>query len=274
MVRTFLHSGVGLAALLVAGLGMGAEAQDGAIPALASASFGWQPASGLDFLPVEGQVAPIPRGGPAIPGVERMSDDANANLTPRAAAIMKQRNDKVRGGQRAFTAQSRCWPGGVPGQLVFVAEPIHFIQTPQEVWIVWERDHHVRRVYLDRPHSANPRLSWFGEFVGHYENGELVVDTIGLIEHEFSAVDNYHTPHSKDLHVVERWKIVEGGTMLEATVTVEDKAMFKAPWTGRVRWRKANRGLAEWVCAENNLGYEQLFDLAEYPMPVANRPDF
>ena len=28
------------------------------------------------------------------------------------------------------------------------------------------------------------------------------------------------------------------------------------------------------IGAENNLGYEQAFALQEYPMPVANKPDF
>ena len=65
----------------------------------------------------------------------------------------------------------------------------------------------MRRVHLNREHSANVKPSWFGEFVGRYENGELVIDTIGLLEHELSVVDSYATPHSKNLHVVERWKI-------------------------------------------------------------------
>ena len=35
-----------------------AQAQGSNIPNFSSAEFGWQPASGLDFLPVEGKVAP------------------------------------------------------------------------------------------------------------------------------------------------------------------------------------------------------------------------
>ncbi len=255
-------------------IALAAQAPGSDIPNLASAGFGWQPASGLDFLPVEGQVAPVGRDGPARPGVERMSDDKHPNLTPWAAERMRMQNEEVRNGGRAFTAQSRCWPGGVPGQLVFVAEPIYFIQTPEEVWIVWQRDHHVRRVRLNREHSAEPKPSWFGESVGRYENGELVIDTIGFVEHKYSVLDNYATPHTKDLHVVERWKIVDGGNALEATVTVDDRGAFKAPWSGKVRWQKVNRRMEEWVCAENNFGYEQLFKLPEHPMPVADSPDF
>jgi hypothetical protein len=208
-----------------------------------------------------------------VPGVERLGDDKNPNLTPWAAAQITMNNDLVKNGHRAFSAQSRCWPGGTPGQLAFL-QPFYFIQTPNVVWMVWERDHQVRRIYLNREHSENPKPSWFGESVGRYENGELVIDTIGFIEHPFSFVDNNTTPHTKDLHVVERWKLTDGGNRLEAIVTVEDPGVFKAPWSGMARLQKVNRPIAEWVCAENNLGYEQSFKLQEYPMPVANTPDF
>ena len=60
----------------------------------------------------------------------------------------------------------------------------------------------VRRIHLDVPHSANPKPSWYGESVGHYEGDTLVVDTIGLNDKTF--IDNYRTPHTEKLHVGER----------------------------------------------------------------------
>jgi hypothetical protein len=182
-------------------------------------------------------------------------------------------NELVSHGRRAFSAMSRCWPGG-PAQLLFNAEPIYFIQTPQEVWILWQRDHLVRRVYLNREHSTNPKPSWFGESVGHYENGELVIDTIGFAEHPYSFVDNWRTPHTKDLHMVERWKLVDGGNAIEATVTFDDSEAFNAPWSGRVRWTKLNGPIVESVCPENNENYQKILGLSEYPMPEAKTPDF
>ena len=106
------------------------------------------------------------------------------------------------------------------------------------------------------------------------DGGVFVIDTIGLVEHQYSFVDNYRTPHTKDLHVVERWKFVDGGNAIEATVIVEDPGAFNAPWSGMARWQKVNRPLMESICAENNLNYETYFKLREYPMPVANSSDF
>ena len=274
---------VALTASIAGGIAADAGAQETNIPNFTSITSGWLLAGGINFRPVEGKQPPIAHD-PAYPptgegnqrGVmERMGDAENANLTDWAKGIMRKYNKDVLDGHRAFSSQSRCWPGGVPGQLLFPAEPIFFIQTPKEVWIMWQRDQHVRRIYMNVPHSRNIKPSWNGESVGRYENGELVIDTIGFIEHEFGFVDNWRTPHTKDMHVVERWRVVDGGNAIEATVTVDDPGAFKQPWTGSVRWEKVNRGkMLESYCAENNGGFETLFNLREYRMPEAKTPDF
>jgi len=197
-------------------------------------------------------------------------------LKPWAAERMRLSNEELLSGKTGipFLPQSRCWPGGTPGQLLWTTEPLYIVQLPKIVYMIWQRDQWVRRIYMTDKHSEYVKPSWYGESIGHYENGELVVDTIGFIEHSLSFVDNNTTPHTKDLHVVERWKIADAGKTLEATVTVDDPGAFKAPWSGKVRWSKIDRPIEEWVCAENNLGYEELFKLPEYPMPVGSTPDF
>src|SRR5260221_14362549 len=102
-----------------------------------------------------------------------------------------------------FGVEAGCDPGGVPGQLLYPFEPVYFIQTAKEVWLMWQRDHMVRRVFLTDQHSEHVTPSWFGESIGHYENGNtLVVDTIGLSTKK-SYIDNFRTPHTEKLHVVE-----------------------------------------------------------------------
>src|SRR5262249_15600992 len=73
--------------------------------------------------------------------------------------------------------------------------------------------------------------------VGHYENGDtLVIDTIGISPKSF--VDNYRTPHTDDLHVVERWKLAADGQAVEGSVFVEDPGTFTTPYTAGQRWRR------------------------------------
>ena len=151
-----------------------ATAADNPIPNFSFTDSGWLLVGGIDFRPIPGAVPPISYD-PAYPqkgtgnqrGVmERMSDAENPNLKPWAKELMRKYNQDVLDGHRAFSSQSRCWPGGTPGQLLFPAEPIFFIQTPKEVWIIWQRQQEVRRIYLDVPHSKAPKPSWFGESVG------------------------------------------------------------------------------------------------------------
>jgi hypothetical protein len=128
----------------------------------------------------------------------------------------------------------------------------------------------VRRIFLDVPHSAHPKISPYGESVGHYEGGDtLVVDTIGLSEDTY--VDNYRTPHTMQLHVVERFEVTEGGTILQVTIHVEDPGAFNMPWSARQTYHRTRAGaMEETICAENNIA----FDASVSEIPKADKPDF
>jgi hypothetical protein len=53
-------------------------------------------------------------------------------LKPWAAEQMRLSNEEVLSGKRGmpFLATSRCYPGSVPGQLLWTTEPFYFIQNP------------------------------------------------------------------------------------------------------------------------------------------------
>jgi hypothetical protein len=202
----------------------------------------------------------------------RIANSKDPILKPWAAAQVQATNDEILKGKRQvpFLAQSRCWPGGVPGQLLYPFEPMYFIQTPKDVWMIWQRDHMVRHVFLNVPHSPNVKPSWFGESVGHYENGNtLVVDTIGLSTH-LSFIDNFRTPHSAKEHVVERFTLGADGT-LKAIARVEDPDAYNAPLTMLRTWFKVNSPMAETICSENN---GDIFHQNLYPIPQAKTADF
>jgi hypothetical protein len=253
------------------------------IPNLASISFAWL--SGADWFdppagtPGHGPIKQDPDhpyvgnvGAAGRQVTPRLGNYKDPVLKPWAAKIMRESNEEVLSGKRAvgFAAQARCYPGGVPGQLLYPAEPMYFIQTPKEVWMIWQRDHMVRRVYLTDRHSETVKPSWFGESIGHYDNGELVVDTIGLSTQN-SYIDNLRTPHSEKEHVVERFKLSDDGQTLRAAVTVEDPEAFNDTLHLVQQWRKVKNAMLETVCAENNIDpfHQNLF-----PLPEADKPDF
>lgn len=201
----------------------------------------------------------------------RVADLNSPILQPWAAAQMKKANDEVLAGKVAFTADARCWPAGVPSFLLYPANPVRIIQTPKEVLMIWQQNTETRRIYLDRPHSAKPTPSWYGESIGHYEGGDtLVVDTIGQNDKTF--VDNYRTPHTTQLHVVERFKLIEGGRRIEVSIHVEDPGAYTTPWNAIQRYRRTeDEPMPEMVCAENNENY---FGYDVVPLPHADKPDF
>ena len=264
-----------------------AVTKDG-VPNLASTQFAWL-SVGADWIdppagtPGHGRIKNDP-DHPFLGNVDairsgrqptlRIGDYRDPVLKPWASEFMKKTNDEALEKRLdvPFAAQARCWPGGVPGQLLYPAEPFYFIQTPKEVWMIWQRDHMIRRIYLRDKHSANVKPDWFGESIGHYEGNTLVVDTIGLSTKN-SYIDNFRVPHTEKEHVVERYSISPDGKELTAAVTVEDPDTFNEPLHMMQKWRKVVNPLLETVCAENN-NDAIFFKQKLPPIPEATRADF
>jgi hypothetical protein len=200
----------------------------------------------------------------------RIADINNPNLTQFAKDELKKTNEAVLAGKPMWSRSSRCWATGVPAWLLTPAQPMFFVQTPQHVRMLHQHDSDVRRVYLNVPHSANPKPSWYGESVGHYEGDTLVVDTIGLTNK--TVVDSFRTPNSEKLHVIERFRLVEGGKFLEIQVMMEDPAVFIKPLHVSKRSRRVEAKLAEWRCADGEMNNP--FALDADPLPMAPKPDF
>jgi len=268
-----------LAGLGCAALAAGAAAQQKASPPdFSSNHAGWLTFN-VDFSIVPGGSSPL-RNDPAHPRISNqeaavtgkqptyfIADLGNSTiLKPWVVEQMKRDNAEVLAGKIAFTPHSSCTPAGVPGFHLYGFQPLYFLQTPKQVVMIYSNDQQVRRVYLDVPHSATPRPSWYGESVGHYEGDTLVVDTIGLNDKTF--VNNFRTPHTHKLHVVERFKLVDGGRAMQVDITFDDPDAFNAPWSVMQRYDRIERPMAEEICAENN---QHLFD---YHIPVASNAEF
>jgi hypothetical protein len=199
-----------------------------------------------------------------------VGDISNPILQPWAREAVRKHNEVALSGKAAYTMQARCWPMGVPAFMLYPVRPVYFVQTPKEVLMTWTGDHMSRHVYMDVPHSTNLKPSWFGESVGHYEGDTLVVDTIGLNDRTF--VDNFRTPHTAQLHVVQRFQITDGGKTLEVKLHVEDPGAFTSPWDAIQRYRRVEgAAMDEETCAE---GARDYFQQDGEPIPQTNRPDF
>lgn len=164
--------------------------------------------------------------------------------------------------------QTLCMPPGVP-HILNLFDAMTVLQTPSEVVFMYSRDHHVRYVRLNEPHSENLGHSWWGESVGHYEGDTLVVDTIGLMDDV--ETDRFGTLHSDRMHVVERYRMSDDGSILEVELTIEDHGAFAMPWKARADYEPDNFVWLETICAEN---FRQSWPGREMEIPSDESPDF
>jgi len=246
-----------------------------------NANTGWVGIGIGAFIPVPGSPQPIGQdpahryisndeaGVTGEQPSQRVSDIGNPNLKPWAKEVMKKENDKVLAGKFAYTARSACQAAGVPGFDVLLGGALYILQSPSKVTMIFSGNGETRHIPLNVAHSANPKSSWYGESVGHYEGDTLVVDTIGLNDKTF--IDNYRTPHTDKLHVTERWRMIEGGKKLEILIGVDDPGTFNEPFKVLRQYDRVNRPLREDACSDNNINNPFGID---YGTPVAAKPDF
>jgi hypothetical protein len=221
---------------------------------------------------------------------ERVADLSNPILQPWSRDVIHKRNEAVLSGKLIGTPTASCWPKGVTGFLLSpMTQPMFFIQGPKEVLLILTSFNDVRHIHLTDKHSADVKTSWYGESIGHYDGDTLVVDTVGLDDRTW--VDGFGTPHTKQLHVIERFHLIEDGTVLEANIHVEDPGAFTMPWDAIQRFRQyeaavrkvpierltqlasAPEGpLVEMNCADNPNSYFP--GTAALPIPQAITPDF
>jgi hypothetical protein len=260
---------------------------------------------------------PPPSGpGPVVSRLRRgdgtmilsvVGDYANPILRPDAAATIRRIGEMELGGRVLPNPHNQCWPEPTPFTLS-IQLGVQVIQQKDKVVLLYLSDHQVRQVRLNVPHSAQPVPSWQGESVGHYEGDTLVIDTIGQKVGPLSMIDRYGTPFSPALHVVERYRLIDGATArdlqqkhegvyfgagksappinaygrgdidpdpakpgLRVEITVDDPATFTMPWTAFVTYRPVQGLWPEAVCAENIRGAGASWVTL---VPEAAKPDF
>jgi hypothetical protein len=266
-------------------------------------SVGWYGYSAI-FIPPASGAGPLQQD-PAHPYVtndefrltgkqptQRMGDLNNPILQPWARDVVRKRNELVLAGKLVPSPHASCWPiGPTLFLLATVTKPLYVIQGPKEVVLILTSYNDVRHIHLTDKHSPNVRTSWYGESIGRYEGDALVVDTIGLDDR--TPMDGFGTPHTKALHVTERYHLVEDGNVLEVNIHVEDPGAFTTPWDAIQRfrqyeaaWRKipierlvqlggsAEGPLREETCADNRNAFFPGTGTVSLPLRQAAMPDF
>jgi hypothetical protein len=196
-----------------------------------------------------------------------IGDYKNPLLTPWGSATMKKQAEDAILGTDPFWPATFCYPFGPTALLQ--PEPVALLQQPDKVTIFYQRDHQVRNVYLNVPHSKTVKPSWYGESVGRYEGSTLVVDTIGFNDKTF--IDRYGVPFSEQLHMVERYQPSPDGKTMQVEVTYDDPKAYTAQWKALINYRLGRAMPEEVACAES--AFDPVTGVLN-PIPIAKVPDF
>jgi len=170
-------------------------------------------------------------------------------LLPWAKAFMNSRREEDE-------PYLYCTPMGVPRVNPY---PWNFIQSvtskgPGTIYIQHENGDagRIRHIFMDgRKHPEDLIPSWWGHSIGRWEKDTLVIDTIGYNDKFW--MDSSGTPHTEQMHTIERWTRTSYGTMTN-DFTLDDPGAFSRPVQLKFAAKVLPPGedLMEFICTENN----------------------
>ena len=235
-----------------------------------------------------------------------VGDYKNPILTPAAAETVRKMGDQSKAFFGFHNPRNQCWPNGIP--FVLSANGMQIFDRGDHLTMIYRVDHQLRTIRMNAQHPKNAKPSYYGDSIGHYEGDTLVIDTIAVKPGPYAMIDWFGTPQTPSLHVVERYRLIGAeqaqdgirrankdnvlpqfnnppavdfaskGNWLQLTFTVEDPAVFTAPWSATVTFGPAAKpdapGAEAWpedVCAENPNKYGTEEDVQ---LPTAKAADF
>jgi len=121
--------------------------------------------------------------------------------------------------------------------------PLDIRQSPTVIAMVARVQSSTRYIYTDgrkHPDKDDMEPSTNGHSIGHWEGDVLVVDTIGFNDLGATRIPGggVRTPVS---HLMERYRLLNGGARLSAVFTWEDPKVFQKPHTYEFRYYRIPR---------------------------------
>ncbi len=210
-----------------------------------------------------------------------VGDYNNPILTPAASAVVKAKGELARSGKGFPNSQDQCRAMPPPFSSAMTLD-FAFLPLKNGNIVVWDRNSNIRYIRMNASHPEGLKPSPTGDSVGRWDRDTLVIDTVGVKTDDYTSIDRFGTPFSDKMHIVERYRLIEGpqaaaqiaayenaeGTVggggrdagynpdtnlkgLELQITMTDPVMLTAPWTVRVTYRRLNADWQETVCADN-----------------------
>ena len=172
-------------------------------------------------------------------------------LTPAAQKHYDAGVDAMKKGGVYRDDIGQCWPSGMPLIMTRVW-PIAVLQVPTAIYMISAFENSIRIIYLDgRKHTPADEVvrTFDGESIGRWEGNELVVDTMYFPgHHHWMDQGGASIPASEDLHIVERFRMINDKTF-EVDYTMTDPKNWVGDWKSTKRFnRKDDTDITEVEC--------------------------
>jgi len=196
----------------------------------------------------------VPEGQQEIAGARgtpqaqtpRTAPPGGGGFAPRSAVEL---TDAGKAAMAAAPQMSRAERSCTAGSIIsdWGGEPVNRItQAAGTVKIEYGRNGRTRTVHMIAAHPANITPSADGHSIGKWENDVLVVDTVGFVPGTLTGT----TPHSAQLHVVERFSVDPATTTLKRDVQANDPLFWTANFTNSTSMIVSTVPYAAEACAD------------------------
>ena len=143
-------------------------------------------------------------------GAQLAGDYNNPILKPAAGAVVKQKGELAIAGKGFPNLSDQCRLYAPPFTFAMQLNFQMLEKNDGDITIIYNQDDNVRHIHMNATHPTNLVPSPMGDAVGHWEGDTLVIDTVGIKTNAFSAADMYGTPQSAAMHVIERYRLIDG----------------------------------------------------------------
>jgi hypothetical protein len=154
--------------------------------------------------------------------------------------------------------EDRCLMQGVPRS--HYRNGWHVVQTAGYVVFTFEWVHAFRVIRLGGTHIGSDIKLYNGDSVGRWEGNTLIVDSTSLNDQTW--FDSHGSFHSDNLHVVERFTLVDADT-IDYEAVIEDPAVFTQPWKIRLSVRRNKQPgfeIFEEACVEGDRNVRNMIE--------------
>jgi len=149
-------------------------------------------------------------------------------MTPAAQARAEEQRAKAATGQVVSETSRYCRTLVYPF-FMGSSPPFNIVQGPNEIMVIAEREMGSRHIFMDgrgHPDAAHLERTDNGDAIGHWEGDTLVVDTIGFKTGEMGGGS-----HGPNTHLVEHYKLIDGGKRLSVMFTWDDPENYAKPYS-------------------------------------------